>query len=63
MIIPTVAGEIARSEKPAITMDALRIDRGALDQLLLYTSTLVKCTDYWAMHRREGRRGTRVLVP
>ncbi|KAE9384507.1 Adaptor protein complex beta subunit [Gymnopus androsaceus JB14] len=37
---PTVAGEIVLSEKPAITTDSDRMDRGALDQLLLHTGTL-----------------------
>jgi AP-2 complex subunit beta-1 len=39
-INPTVAGEIVLSEKPVITIDADRMDRGALDQLLLHTGTL-----------------------
>jgi len=39
-INPTVAGEVVLSEKPAITTDADRMDRGALDQLLLHTGTL-----------------------
>ncbi|KAI0283146.1 Adaptor protein complex beta subunit [Russula aff. rugulosa BPL654] len=39
-INPTVASEIVLSDKPAITMDADRMDRGALDQLLLHTGTL-----------------------
>jgi len=39
-INPTVAGEIVLSEKPAIATDADRMDRGALDQLLLHTGTL-----------------------
>jgi AP-2 complex subunit beta-1 len=39
-INPAVAGEIVLSEKPAITTDADRMDRGALDQLLLHTGTL-----------------------
>ncbi len=39
-INPTVAGEIVLAEKPAITTDADRMDRGALDQLLLHTGTL-----------------------
>jgi AP-2 complex subunit beta-1 len=39
-INPTVASEIVLSEKPAITTDADRMDRGALDQLLLHTGTL-----------------------
>ncbi|KAF9069680.1 adaptin N terminal region-domain-containing protein [Rhodocollybia butyracea] len=37
---PTVAGEIVLSDKPAITTDSDRMDRGALDQLLLHTGTL-----------------------
>ncbi|THU78633.1 Adaptor protein complex beta subunit [Dendrothele bispora CBS 962.96] len=37
---PTVAGEIVLAEKPAITTDSDRMDRGALDQLLLHTGTL-----------------------
>ena len=39
-INPAVAGEIVLSEKPAITTDSDRMDRGALDQLLLHTGTL-----------------------
>ena len=39
-INPTVASEIVLTEKPAITTDADRMDRGALDQLLLHTGTL-----------------------
>jgi hypothetical protein len=39
-INPTVASEIVLSEKPPITTDADRMDRGALDQLLLHTGTL-----------------------
>ncbi|KAA1469495.1 Adaptor protein complex beta subunit [Dentipellis sp. KUC8613] len=39
-INPAVAGEIVLAEKPAITTDADRMDRGALDQLLLHTGTL-----------------------
>ncbi len=39
-INPAVASEIVLSDKPAITMDADRMDRGALDQLLLHTGTL-----------------------
>ena len=39
-INPSVAGEVVLAEKPAITTDADRMDRGALDQLLLHTSTL-----------------------
>jgi len=39
-INPGVAGEIVLAEKPAITTDADRMDRGALDQLLLHTGTL-----------------------
>lgn len=35
-----VAGEIILAEKPAITTDSDRMDRGALDQLLLHTGTL-----------------------
>jgi len=37
---PSVAGEIVLAEKPAITTDSDRMDRGALDQLLLHTGTL-----------------------
>lgn len=39
-INPSVAGEIVLVEKPAITTDSDRMDRGALDQLLLHTGTL-----------------------
>jgi AP-2 complex subunit beta-1 len=39
-INPSVAGEIVLAEKPAITNDSDRMDRGALDQLLLHTATL-----------------------
>lgn len=39
-INPAVAGEIVLAEKPAITTDSDRMDRGALDQLLLHTGTL-----------------------
>ncbi|KAK7693607.1 hypothetical protein QCA50_003176 [Cerrena zonata] len=39
-INPAVAGEIVLTEKPAITTDSDRMDRGALDQLLLHTGTL-----------------------
>ncbi|KAJ7273665.1 adaptin N terminal region-domain-containing protein [Mycena haematopus] len=39
-INPTVAGEIVLAEKPAIATDSDRMDRGALDQLLLHTGTL-----------------------
>ncbi|EMD38530.1 hypothetical protein CERSUDRAFT_113710 [Gelatoporia subvermispora B] len=39
-INPAVAGEVVLAEKPAITTDADRMDRGALDQLLLHTGTL-----------------------
>ncbi|KAI0046108.1 Adaptor protein complex beta subunit [Auriscalpium vulgare] len=39
-INPGVAGEIVLAEKPPITTDADRMDRGALDQLLLHTGTL-----------------------
>ncbi|PBK96808.1 Adaptor protein complex beta subunit [Armillaria gallica] len=37
---PSAAGEIVLAEKPAITTDSDRMDRGALDQLLLHTGTL-----------------------
>ncbi|KAF8559538.1 Adaptor protein complex beta subunit [Imleria badia] len=37
---PTIAGEIVLAEKPPITTDSDRMDRGALDQLLLHTGTL-----------------------
>lgn len=37
---PAVAAEIVLAEKPAITTDSDRMDRGALDQLLLHTGTL-----------------------
>ena len=39
-INPTIAGEIVLAEKPPITTDSDRMDRGALDQLLLHTGTL-----------------------
>jgi len=39
-INPAVAGEIILADKPAITTDSDRMDRGALDQLLLHTGTL-----------------------
>jgi len=39
-INPSAAGEVVLAEKPAITTDADRMDRGALDQLLLHTGTL-----------------------
>ncbi|THH12750.1 hypothetical protein EW146_g7401 [Bondarzewia mesenterica] len=39
-INPAVAGEIVLADKPAITTDSDRMDRGALDQLLLHTGTL-----------------------
>jgi AP-2 complex subunit beta-1 len=39
-INPSTAREIVLAEKPAITTDADRMDRGALDQLLLHTGTL-----------------------
>ncbi|KIY50902.1 Adaptor protein complex beta subunit [Fistulina hepatica ATCC 64428] len=39
-INPIVAREIVLSEKPPITTDSDRMDRGALDQLLLHTGTL-----------------------
>lgn len=37
---PATAGQIVLAEKPAITTDSDRMDRGALDQLLLHTGTL-----------------------
>ncbi|KAG6337201.1 hypothetical protein ID866_1873 [Astraeus odoratus] len=37
---PALAQEIVLAEKPAITTDADRMDRGALDQLLLHAGTL-----------------------
>ena len=37
---PAAAGEIVLSEKPAITTDSDRMDRVALDPLLLHTGTL-----------------------
>jgi len=37
---PSVAAEIVLADKPAITTDSDRMDRGALDQLLLHTGTL-----------------------
>ncbi|KAH0583923.1 hypothetical protein H2248_009512 [Termitomyces sp. 'cryptogamus'] len=37
---PSIAGSIVLAEKPAITTDSDRMDRGALDQLLLHTGTL-----------------------
>ena len=37
---PAIASEIVLAEKPAITNDSDRMDRGALDQLLLHTGTL-----------------------
>ncbi|KAH8833792.1 adaptin N terminal region-domain-containing protein [Flagelloscypha sp. PMI_526] len=37
---PTAATEIVLAEKPPITTDSDRMDRGALDQLLLHTGTL-----------------------
>ncbi|KAG6878721.1 hypothetical protein C0993_011536 [Termitomyces sp. T159_Od127] len=37
---PSVASSIVLAEKPAITTDSDRMDRGALDQLLLHTGTL-----------------------
>ena len=37
---PAVAGQVVLAEKPAITTDSDRMDRGALDQLLLHTGTL-----------------------
>jgi AP-2 complex subunit beta-1 len=39
-INPTVAGEIVLAQKPAITTDSDRMDRGALDQLLLHCGTI-----------------------
>lgn len=39
-INPGAAGEIVLATKPAITTDSDRMDRGALDQLLLHTGTL-----------------------
>jgi AP-2 complex subunit beta-1 len=39
-INPTVASEIVLAGKPAITTDSDRMDRGALDQLLLHTGTI-----------------------
>ncbi|GJE87205.1 adaptor protein complex beta subunit [Phanerochaete sordida] len=39
-INPAVAGEVVLAAKPAITTDSDRMDRGALDQLLLHTGTL-----------------------
>ncbi|KAF8628446.1 hypothetical protein AX15_003961 [Amanita polypyramis BW_CC] len=39
-INPATAKEIVLSEKPAITTDSDKMDRGALDQLLLHTGTL-----------------------
>jgi AP-2 complex subunit beta-1 len=37
---PALAAEIVLAEKPPITTDSDRMDRGALDQLLLHTGTL-----------------------
>lgn len=37
---PAGAGEIVLAEKPAISTDTDRMERGALDQLLLHTGTL-----------------------
>ncbi|KAI0093614.1 Adaptor protein complex beta subunit [Irpex rosettiformis] len=37
---PAIASEVVLAEKPAITNDSDRMDRGALDQLLLHTGTL-----------------------
>jgi len=39
-INPTLAGEIVLAPKPPITTDSDRMDRGALDQLLLHAGTL-----------------------
>jgi len=57
-INPTVAGEIVLSEKPAITTDADRMDRGALDQLLLHTGTLGSI-----YHKNPEVRQPAFLVP
>jgi AP-2 complex subunit beta-1 len=55
-INPAVAGEIVLSEKPAITTDADRMDRGALDQLLLHTGTLGSIYHKNPEVRRQGHR-------
>ena len=39
-ISPANAGEVVLAEKPPITTDSDRMDRGSLDQLLLHTGTL-----------------------
>lgn len=39
-INPAGAGEVVLSQKPPITTDSDRMDRGSLDQLLLHTGTL-----------------------
>jgi hypothetical protein len=39
-INPGATGEVVLATKPAITTDSDRMDRGALDQLLLHTGTL-----------------------
>lgn len=39
-INPSGAGEIVLADKPPITTDSDRMDRGSLDQLLLHTGTL-----------------------
>jgi AP-2 complex subunit beta-1 len=39
-ISPSNAGEVVLAEKPPITTDSDRMDRGSLDQLLLHTGTL-----------------------
>lgn len=39
-INPATAGEIVLAEKPPISTDTDRMERGALDQLLLHTGTL-----------------------
>ena len=39
-ISPANAGEVVLAEKPSITTDSDRMDRGSLDQLLLHTGTL-----------------------
>lgn len=37
---PAAAAEVVLAQKPPITTDSDRMDRGALDQLLLHTGTL-----------------------
>ena len=39
-ISPANAGEIVLADKPPITTDSDRMDRGSLDQLLLHTGSL-----------------------